>query len=236
MPWLADPGALAGAVDTLVVAMPLDATCAFLCGFPRARSGPRLILDVASLKEPVVRAAAGIRGFRRDASDRGLRGERPGCRLRRPVRRARLGDRSRVTMPRHSTAARAFVERLGSRALLDRCRRARPDRRVHLPCPATARRRARRRAAGAARRSRPPLALRERDSLDDPARRLFVGDVGAAPGGGVAAGRAGSPAPSRHTFGRRTSRSTAVNWTASASGSMPRPPRSLLSARTTASP
>jgi prephenate dehydrogenase len=60
---VADPAALVANVDVLVVAMPLDATCAFLADFPRTKVRPRLILDVASLKAPVVRVATGIPGF-----------------------------------------------------------------------------------------------------------------------------------------------------------------------------
>ena len=112
-----DPAALAAAVDTLVVAMPLDATCAFLADFPRAQGRPRLILDVASLKEPVVRAAAGIPGFVATHPIAGSEASGPD---------AALADlftgRVWAIVPGGDAAAlgaaRAFVERLGSRALL----------------------------------------------------------------------------------------------------------------------
>lgn len=113
----ADPATLATLVDVLVVAMPLDATCAFLADFPRAKGRPRLILDVASLKVPVVRAAAGIAGFVATHPIAGSEASGPD---------AALADlftgRTWAIVPGEDAAAlaaaRAFIERLGSVVVL----------------------------------------------------------------------------------------------------------------------
>jgi prephenate dehydrogenase len=111
-----DPAALAAAVDTLVVAMPLDATCAFLAALPRARSRARLILDVASLKVPVVRAAAGIPGFVATHPIAGSEASGPDA-----ARADLFAGRVWAIVPGEDgaafEAARTFVERLGARAL-----------------------------------------------------------------------------------------------------------------------
>ena len=114
---IADPAALAAIVDTLVVAMPLDAACAFLERFPRERRRARLILDVASLKAPILRAAAGIPGFVATHPIAGSEASGPD---------AALADlftgRIWAIVPGDDAAAlagaRAFVERLGSQVLL----------------------------------------------------------------------------------------------------------------------
>ncbi len=111
-----DPAALAAAVDTLVVAMPLDATCAFLAAFPRAQSRARLILDVASLKVPVVQAAAGIPGFVATHPIAGSEASGPDA-----ARADLFAGRIWAIVPGEDgaalEAARTFVERLGARAL-----------------------------------------------------------------------------------------------------------------------
>jgi prephenate dehydrogenase len=112
-----DPAALAASADILVVAMPLDATCAFLADFPRVQGRPRLILDVASLKAPVVRAAAGIPGFVATHPIAGSEASGPDAAL-----ADLFSGRIWAIVPGEDgvavAAARSFVERLGSRVLL----------------------------------------------------------------------------------------------------------------------
>jgi prephenate dehydrogenase len=55
--------ALAAQSDILVLAAPLDATLGHLHALAALRYRADLVLDVASVKVPVVRAAAGLRGF-----------------------------------------------------------------------------------------------------------------------------------------------------------------------------
>ncbi len=115
---IADPAALASAVDTLVVALPLDATCAYLANFPRTRTHgrPRLVLDVASLKLPVVVAAAGIPGFVATHPIAGSEASGPDA-----ARADLFAGRVWALVPDGDPAAfgsaRAFVERLGARVL-----------------------------------------------------------------------------------------------------------------------
>jgi prephenate dehydrogenase len=113
---VADPAALAAAVDTLVVATPLDAACAFLGAFPRVQGRARLIIDVASLKVPVVHAAAGIPGFVATHPIAGSEASGPDA-----ARADLFSGRVWAVVPGEDTAAaaaaRAFIERLGSRVL-----------------------------------------------------------------------------------------------------------------------
>lgn len=50
-------------VQALVLAAPLDAVCALLEGLRGDHRVPPLVMDVASLQEPVLRAALGLAGF-----------------------------------------------------------------------------------------------------------------------------------------------------------------------------
>jgi prephenate dehydrogenase len=114
---IADPAALAAIVDTLVVAMPLDAACAFLAAFPREQRRARLILDVASLKVPILQAAAGIPGFVATHPIAGSEASGPDAAL-----ADLFTDRIWAIVPGDDAAAlagaKAFVERLGSEVLL----------------------------------------------------------------------------------------------------------------------
>jgi prephenate dehydrogenase len=57
-------GELAAQCDVLVIAMPVDATCLALGELAGTRTGlPALILDVASVKRPVMAAASGLKQF-----------------------------------------------------------------------------------------------------------------------------------------------------------------------------
>jgi len=55
--------ALAAQCDVLVIAMPVDATCVALASLGKAKQLPALIIDVASVKRPVMSAAAALPQF-----------------------------------------------------------------------------------------------------------------------------------------------------------------------------
>src|SRR5579872_1902834 len=53
----------ARSADALVLAVPLDAACALLARLRDGSGNPAVVFDVASLQQPVIRAAAGLPGF-----------------------------------------------------------------------------------------------------------------------------------------------------------------------------
>lgn len=57
-----DLGALARECDVLVIALPVDAACDAL-GALAGRPGPALVIDVASVKEPLARAGAAVANY-----------------------------------------------------------------------------------------------------------------------------------------------------------------------------
>ncbi len=100
-----------------MLAGPLEATLAQLAQIAQLPPGPcRLILDVASVKEPVSRAGRGVPGFVATHPIAGSERSGPGA------ARADLFDGRTWTLdadaaPTDRAAVRAFVEALGARAL-----------------------------------------------------------------------------------------------------------------------
>jgi prephenate dehydrogenase len=104
-------------VDTLVLAGPLDAILAQLGELVRLPPGPcRLILDVASVKEPVSHVAADLTGFVATHPIAGSERSGPAA-ARADLFAGRTWTLDADAVPADRVAARAFIEALGARPL-----------------------------------------------------------------------------------------------------------------------
>ncbi len=109
--------ALFASVDTLVLAGPLDAVLAQLRELARLPPGPcRLIMDVASVKEPVSQAARGVTGFVATHPIAGSERSGPAA-ARADLFEGRTWTLDAAAAPADRAAARAFIEAFGARPL-----------------------------------------------------------------------------------------------------------------------
>lgn len=120
--------------DTIAIAVPPSATCAELERLDGIRPAWHLLIDVASVKAPVVKSGAGVRNFVATHPLAGNEGRGPGA-----ARADLFQDRTWAYVPSAEEmldeAARSFIERMGATPFA--CDAARHDRVVaitsHVP-------------------------------------------------------------------------------------------------------